>query len=104
MPQTPIQFGIKFSGDGNGGIQNTAAGALQPTDLAGAPGLRANQLNRSSAGAATAPEWMVAAARAVSGQHRRDQHLHRRQQDCNDTWSVSGGGGTPDPQGSPDGI
>lgn len=103
--QTPVQIGIKFSINGNAGPQPTAPGALLPTDMAGAPGYAQtnwNVLGRfgDSSGLSGNPANITNFSLVDSSGVTNAIVVNW---DCNDTWSVSGGGGTPTPQGTPDG-
>jgi len=91
--QTPAQIGLKFCIDGSGGLQNTAVGALAPTDLAGAfPQTNWNVLGRY--GDSTGSFNLTDSTGTTN-----DIIVHWDSVDC---WSQSGGG-NPTDQGTPDG-
>ena len=86
------QIGLKIGINGNGGFQSAAAGALLPADLAGAPGYQQtnwNVLGRWGSGINPTNSDGVATTVVVNW-------------DATGFWSQSGGG-TPTPQGFPDG-
>lgn len=99
--QTIPQIGLKFGVTNNVGLQNTASGALQPGDLAGAPGYA--QTNWNVLGfrgdnflGTTNPVFNVLdSSGANSG--------ITIQWEGNGEWSVGGGGNAPTDQGTPDG-
>jgi len=85
------QIGLKLGINGNGGFQNAAAGALLPTDLAGAPGLEQtnwNVLGRFGSNINPTNSFGDPTTVIVNW-------------DATGFWSQAGGG-TPTVQGSPD--
>jgi hypothetical protein len=99
--QTIPQIGLKFGITNAQGLQTNAAGALQPTDQAGVfPQTNWNVLGKF--GDNTGASSTNTTAFSVKDSSGSNTAIVVNW-DATGNWSVSGGGGTPTPQGTPDG-
>src|SRR5215471_17484209 len=95
------QIGLKMGMNGNGNLQNTNAGALLPTDAAGAPAYVQTNWNVLGRWGDNATNTFGTNAYAILDSNGDDTHVSIMW-DATGNWSQAGGG-TATAQGTPDG-